>query len=515
MLETEFPACDSQSADLYDTAMNAAFVFAAIFLTEAVHVEVDGVDGPDRDGLSQETAFGSLAYACEQLGEGPNVIHVGPGKHIATRPAFVPGDTKIFGRGFHGNGENFTRIVASSDWPLRATPCEGPLNDETLVVIKKKATNVVLTGLQFESPEDRPITGGVAMDASSNVKIDTCRFRNFRWFGIQALACKQIEIARSSLRHCSTVKCQHRLGQISTRWLSDSTIHNCRITPNPNGGGYGYKGGGHTNVRIHDNTFEPSYFSIESPHENEFGLEIDHNILNGAVSVPKGGPGADPSARGHEYSVELHHNLMTDSYAIEGPRNHLRVHHNHIRVDKTNGRIYTQFGGINHGPVRIDHNIIENVDRSIVWVRNGLAQNITFEANTVFAAAAPGRAGLLFSAWTAEHIDDWIIRDNVIVASWNQPRVLLRTERDVPTKMTIENNLFINVTDVPEGNTVAVWPNFRRGDANKPWDYFSPANENGPTVDTGQRTDEAFAGKAPDIGAVEYGLDFGVIGPRR
>lgn len=495
--------------------MIPTLLLAAALCGDTFHVTTDGVDSADHDGRTKQTAFHSLAYACEQLPEGENIIQIGPGEHVCTRPAIVPSNTSIFGRGFHGDGSNFARLVASTEWPLRDAPCDGPLEDESIIVIRKRAENVKLWGIQIESPEDRRLTGGLTMDACSNVKIDTCRFRDFRWFGVRAVVCKNIEIARSSFRHCSTVKCKHRLGNISTNWLAESAIHHCRITPLPNGGGYGYKGGGHTNVRFHDNTVEPCYFAIESPHENEYGFVIDHNELHGAISVPKGGQGADPSTRGFEYSVEIHHNLMTDSYAVEGPRNHLRVHHNHIHINKPNGRVYSQFGGFNNGPVRFDHNVIENVDRSVIWVRTGLAEDLTFEANTVYAADAFDRNGLLFSAWTADHINDWVIRDNVIVAAWNQPRKLLQTERGVPDKVTVENNLFVNVLGVPDGNIVDVMPRFRRGDASKPWAYFAPTSADGPTVDKGVRETKNFAGTAPDIGAVEFGAEYDTVGPRR
>lgn len=478
------------------------------------HVEVDGRDAPDRDGRTRETAFASLAYACEQLPAGKNTIRVGKGAFVCTRPAIVPSNTDIFGNGFHGNGDNFTRLTASPDWELRPNPTDGPLEDESLLVIKKKSSNVTLYGLQFESPEDHRITGGVTMDQGKQIKVDTCRFKEFRWFGLRAVLSENIEVARCSFQRCSTVRDRHRSGQISTKWIKDCSFHHCRIEPAKDGGGYGYKGGGHRGVRIHDNTFMPAYFAIESPHENERGLEIDHNIIQGAISVPKPGPGADPTEEGYKYAVEIHHNVMTDSYAIEGPRNHLRVHHNHIHINKPGGRVYSQFGGTTHGPIRFDHNVIENVDRSIVWIRNGLCENLTFEANTVSAADAPERNGFLFSVWTADHIASWVVQDNVFVAAWNQPRAFSRTDRDVPSKMTVKNNLFINVTDVPDGNTTGVWPSFRRGDAEKPWDYFAPNSESGPTVDAGIRDEETFLGNAPDIGAVEYGATLEPVGPR-
>ncbi len=468
-----------------------------------LHVRIDGEDSADRDGASVQSAFATLAYAAERLpshqaGDLSATIRLGPGRHPCDRTAVLPSGTSVFGEGFHGDGSRFSVLVASDDWPLTERIDDRNLGAESIIVVKKGARDIKLYGIQLECPEARPIATGLLIDNSESIQLDTCRFRHFRWCGVGAFNTSKLEIAGCSFYHCSTEKHRHRGGQIYTRYLADSSFHHCRIVPRPRDGGYGYKGGGHTNVRIHDNDIDECYFAIESPHENEYGLRIDHNELHGAISVPKGGQGGDPAERGFQYSVEIDHNIMTDSYAIEGPRNHLRVHHNHIHIDKTGGRVYSQFGGINRGPVRFDHNVIENVDRSILWVREGLAENVTFESNTVYATDASDRTGDLFSVWQGETINDWVIRDNLIVAAWNQPRRLVRPERGVTQKMTITGNLFVNVTDVPPGNLVDVEPGLVRGQAEKPWGYFAPAS---PT--------------SPAVGAVRWDQTLEPVGPRR
>jgi nitrous oxidase accessory protein len=61
--------------------------------------------------------------------------------------------------------------------------------------------------------------------------------------------------------------------------------------PGKAGGHYGIKGRGGKNIHIHHNTIEVN-FSIEFPFEGNQGMEIDHNILHGVVSIPKHGGGA-------------------------------------------------------------------------------------------------------------------------------------------------------------------------------------------------------------------------------
>jgi hypothetical protein len=271
------------------------------------------------------------------------------------------------------------------------------------------------------------------------------------------------------------------------------------------GGGYGYKGGGHVGVRIHHNYVDVSGgFAIESAHENEFGVEIDHNYLTRCISIPKSGQGADPDSRGYEYSFWIHDNYLTDSYTVEGPRNHLRLSHNYIHVERPNGRIYTHHGGINHGPVWIHHNVIENVDRALVWMNNGLAENIYIYNNTIFCADAGRRTGALLGAYSGDRLGNWVFKNNVVIAAWSQSRKLFPDQRGVPEKINATHNLCINVTGVPEGNYADVDPGLRR-EGDKPWHFYLPAGEGSPVVDRGEDVGFPSKGKAPDIGAFELG----------
>jgi hypothetical protein len=178
----------------------------------------------------------------------------------------------------------------------------------------------------------------------------------------------------------------------------------------------------------------------KGPDDNEYGVEIDHNYATRWISIPKSGQSANPTKEGHEYTLWIHHDLLTDSYTIEGPRNHLRLSHNYIRIEKTGGRLYTHHGGRNHGPVWIHHNVVENVDRALIWMNQGLAQNIHVYNNTVFCADAGKRANSVLSAWTAERLDNWVVKNNIIVAAPTQARRLFPDQRGVPSKIAATDN---------------------------------------------------------------------------
>lgn len=474
-------------------------------------VATAGVDDPLRDGKTADTAWKSLAFACDQVPAGRHTISIGAGEFVATRTAWPKAGIAIAGQGTVG--EEATRIVAAADWKISPKPCNEELYDEYLIAIKH-ADGVTVSGLALCSTPEHRITGAIYCRGSKQIALYDLDVREFRWCGLRLEHSENADLHHCHIENASTDKCGYHGGLIASRWIKNSAIHHCRVISTVTGGGYGYKASGHEKVRLHHNHFElASEFAIESAHENEFGLEIDNNFCNRCISVPKGGQGADPNERGCKYSVHIHHNVLTDSYTVEGPRNHLRLDHNHIAIEKPGGRVYTHHGGINHGPVQIDHNIIENVDRSFVWMNEGLAENIFVYNNTVFCADAGERASRIFDSYEARRLNNWVVKNNIFLAPKSQPRQLLQTARGVGEKITVAGNVCINVTGVPEGNHVDINAGLKL-DGAKPWPHFLPGDAKSFVVDRGEDVGLPFSSKSPDIGAFEYGESMPVIGPQ-
>lgn len=470
---------------------------------DTFYVATDGVDADDRAATTKQTAWRSLAYACERVPAGEHTIELGSGTFIAKRAARPKSGVTIIGQGI--DGDSATRIVAAKDWKLSDNPNRGDeVPEDECLIVWRDVSDMAVRDLVLASTPDHRITAGLYGRGVKGAEVANLHVHDFRWAGLQLIRSRNLNVHHNRVENASTEKHKWHNGLIRTRWIKDSKVHHNRIV-STEGGGYGYKGGGHERVRIHHNHIEVvGGFSIESAHEHEFGVEIDHNFLNRCVSVPKGNQSADPADRDCEYTFWIHHNLMTHSYTIEGPRNHLRVSHNHIRIEKTNGRVYTHHGGTNHGPVWIHHNVIENVDRALIWMNEGLAENIFVYNNTVFCADAGDRAGGLIGAYSEERLNNWVVKNNVFVAPASQPRSLMDQKRGVPTKITATHNVCVNVTDVPENNRIvdAGALGLRRtGD--KPWPFFAPAKD-GPLVDTGVDVGLPANGK-PDIGAYEFG----------
>lgn len=470
------------------------------------------VNGSDLSGHGSMTKpWASLAYACENVPEGKHAIHVGPGEYVATRTAYPPNGVSIVGRKPSGN--DVSRIIASREWPLpKLADHEHDGQDQYLIAATAKrpgggwrtVKDLTITSLELCSPPDHRITGAIFIRDGANIKLTHLNVHDFRWNGLRVTFCKQqVEIAHCTLTDASTERLPHREGGlIRTRWLGDARIHHNRIIARKTGG-YGYKGGGHVKVRFDHNYVDTRYFAFESPFENEFEVELDHNHLTACISIPKFLQ-TDPKTKGYEYSYRIHHNYLTDSYTIEGPRGYLEFDHNWVHVEKPGGRIYSHHGAKSTGPIRIHHNVIENVDRSLIWMNEGLVEKMAVFNNTITCADAGSRGWNILSAWSGERMGHWEFRNNVVVAAWSQPRGVHHQERGVPDKMLVRDNLFVNFRDVPAGNHVDQDPGLQRG-GTKPAPFYLPTGADSFVVDRGVDVGLPFAGKAPDLGAFEYG----------
>ncbi len=485
--------------DLFRCVVAVVFALSTLAQADTFYVTINGKDETARNGKTKSAAWKSLAYAAKQVQSGDE-IRVGPGTFICTQTAGIPSGVAVAGAG--RTGAKVTVLVATKSWKLPETPDPKNPAGEYLVSLDK-VQDVTLADMVLASPPEHRITGAVYCTRSKEVTLRNLHVHDFRWAGLRLVLSSNLEVHHCRIENAGTEKFGFHGGGMYTRWIKHSKIHH-NLFCSTIGGGYGYKGGGHEKVRIHHNYFEINGgFAIESAHENEYGVEIDHNVADRCFSIPKGGQGADPALRGCEYSFWVHHNLLTDSYTIEGPRNHLRLSHNFISIKKPNGRVYTHHGGTNHGPVWIHHNVVENVDRAFVWMNRGLAENIFVYNNTVYCADAGKRTGILLDSYRGDRLNNWVVKNNIFVAPSTCPRFLIQEKRGVPEKMTVRGNVCINMKNVPGGN-YEVNPELKRKEE-KPWPWYAPSGKESFVVDRGEDVKLPFEGKAPDIGAYEWG----------
>jgi hypothetical protein len=471
---------------------------------------VSGVDSLERDGRSEGSAWQSIAFACDRVEAGDHAIHVLPGEYVAVRTAYPKNGVAIIGR--QPEGPDVSRILASPNWELK--PLVDPEGhegmEEYLIAASAKrpdgswlpVTNLRVANLELCSPPEHRITGAFYCRDGTNVKLERLRVHDFRWNGLRVEFSNHVEIHHCHLEDASTQVLPHREGGlIRTRWLEDSRIHHNRIIAKKTAG-YGYKGGGHTKVRFDHNFVDTNYFAFESPFEDEYHVDLDHNYMTSCISIPRDS-GNNPADKGFEYSYHIHHNYLTDSYTVEGPRGYMRFDHNWVHVKRPGGRIYTHHGAHSSGPIWIHHNIIENVSINLIWMNEGRVDNMHVMNNTIFCADNGSSSGAVLDCWTEERLNNWRFQNNIVVCAWSQPRILFPTERGIPKKIRADHNLLINLESPPAGNFLNEPDGLvRRG--SKPFPFYSPAPSS-QWIDRGIDVGLPFVGKAPDLGALEHG----------
>ena len=489
-------------------------------VAETFHVAPGGSDAAD--GLTPETAFATVEHACDAAAaaedRGGHVVKLAPGEYPLARAAVLKSRVALVGADRPWNRDDpdaarFSVLLPGPGWAAAETPGDNA-PDQYLLRAEKHAAGVTVRNVRFRGAraEGEPpvVTGAVHADQAAGLTLEGLTVDRFRLCGFRLLYCENLRVAGCRLTDAALEKDGPRWGAaVWTAWPKNSVLEDCRIA-GARSGGYGIKGGGSDGFRVTRCVVEGPYFSLEHPHENEFGLEIDHCRFDGCISVPKGGPQTDPAERGHARSVHIHHNYLTDSYTVEGPRQYLEFAYNHVHVERTGGRCYTQHGGSVPGPALIHHNVFENVDRACVWMNEGYAGGIHFFNNTVFAADAGGRSGFLFDSYAADRLDDWRVANNLFAAAWTRPRALLPDRNGVPGKIAVGRNLYQNVIGAPPGSADGFPANLLTRAGEKPAPFYRPG-AGSPAVDAGEDVGLPFAGAAPDLGAVEFvpaGSDF-------
>ena len=176
--------------------------------------------------------------------------------------------------------------------------------------------------------------------------------------------------------------------------ISDLTLRG----PQLHGAIYGWD---NQNCHLHHNTFKVN-FSIEFPFEGDEDMEIDHNICEGTISIPKYAGGSVPlSGR----TFHIHHNWMRDSYSIEFVRNGVEIDHNLFDFDVKNdgGNLISSFGSAPaKGPMRSSPTwrsaiITSSPARAPRRAKKGCS------ASTPAAISKPSASGTISSSAGASH----------------------------------------------------------------------------------------------------------------
>lgn len=389
-----------------------------------------------------------------QAGSPGDTIVIGPGTYRLNAPLQPKSGMTI-----RGAGEKTTIITHTDAWkpsvktlPDPEVRMKGLDSQAYLIRIEDKAKDVTISGLTLRGPQ---LHGGIFTFSGENLHFHHLRFENFLWSGLRTYAMKQ-----SKIHDCEFIDAGGKWkrggipgtdggisgGAIFTVWTSDCEFAHNRISRTDTerkNAHFGIKGRGGKNIHIHHNTIEVN-FSIEFPFDGADNFNIEHNILNGVISIPKHAGGKVPESG---RTFHIHHNYLTTSYAIEFVRNGVEIDHNLFDFDleKDGGNLISGFGKAGApGPALFHNNLVKNPGRGVIWI-NEPYNHLAIRNNHIIArtTATPRKEGL-FGFNDKSDFSTIEISGNIIECI-GQPRPLLR--KDPAYAATIRNNQLTNVSD--------------------------------------------------------------------
>ena len=423
------------------------------FLTNILVLLSAGLFAMATPAGAQHVATVEALVATVAAAKGGAVIELAAGTFKLTRPL----DLKM-GMTLKGAGIGKTIITHAKGW--RANPATLPdpeTNHEKfdrtgyLIRCVNDAKDITVSHLTLTGPQ---MHGAIFGFANEGLDFHDLRIENFMYSGIRTYAMKRVKI-----HDCTFVDAGQRWdngkpgvkggitgGGIFAIWMSDTEIWNNRFLVTkkaPNEHYYGVKGREARRVHIHHNTIEAG-FSVELPFEGDEDVEIDHNILLSAVSIPKyaGGP-VPKSGR----TFHLHHNYFRDSYSIEFVRNGVEIDHNLFDFDAASdgGNLISAFGDVPaKGPASFHNNLVSNPGRGVMWMNEPYAWLEVRNNHIIARTTKTPRTEGLFGFNEKSNFKTFQFTGNIIECL-GTARPLFRN--DASGGAVVENNRLTNVTD--------------------------------------------------------------------
>ena len=381
------------------------------------------------------------------------VIELAAGTYRLAQPLDLKGGLTL-----RGAGVGQTIITSAEIWSANPATLPDPETnhkdfDRTGYLIRcvNDTADITISGLTLTGPRMHGAIFGVA---NKGLHFHDLRIADFMYCGVRTYSMKGAKIHDCTFENAGQrwekgkpgVKGGITGGGIFGIWMNDTEISNCRFLNTdkaPNERYYGIKGRQARRVHIHHNTIEAG-FTIELPFESDEDVEIDHNILLAAVSIPKyaGGP-VPKSGR----TFHIHHNFFRDGYSVEFVRNGVEIDHNLFDFDaaKDGSNLISAFGNVAAtGPASFHNNLVSNPGRGVMWMNEPYA-NLEVRNNHIIARTTktPRTEGL-FGFNGKSDFRTFRFTGNLIECV-GTPRPLFRN--DASGAALVENNTLSNVTD--------------------------------------------------------------------
>lgn len=420
------------------------FTFLVFTASSIVHADEQELSVSSVDELVAATQMDS-----ERL-----VIRLSEGTYKLTKPLRLKSGTRLL-----GNSIDDTVITHSDRWRASAkslpdpeTRLDGMDTESYLIRLNDRAENIEIANVSLRGPH---VHGAVFGMRPTQLHVHHVKIQDFMWSGLRTLG-----MSDSKVMDCEFVDAGGRWkrggepgekggisgGAMFLTWVKDCEIAHNRIrrtTSAKTRAHYGIKGRQGRRCRIHHNSIETN-FSIEFPFEGDQDMEIDHNVLRGAVSIPKHAGGKVPQSG---VTFHIHHNYLTTSYAIEFVRNGVEVDHNlfDFDVQQDGGNLISGFGKAGaQGPAKFHNNLVSNPGRGVIWINEPYEEFEIRNNHIITRTTATPRTEGLFALRSANQFSKLSIHNN-IVRCIGQPRPLLRNESMY--EANVADNLLVNVSD--------------------------------------------------------------------
>lgn len=358
-----------------------------------------------------------------------------------------------------GAGIDQTTLTHTAKWKpsTKALPdpemrLEGLDTDAYLIRIKRDTKGVTISDMTLKCPQ---LHGAIFAWFHTNLHLHHLRIKETLYSGVRTFG-----MAKAKIHDCEFIDAGGRWdngkpgvkggntgGGIFACWMGDCEIWDNRFfrtNDRPEREFYGIKVRQGVRCHVHHNTIMTG-FSMEFPFENDEDNEIDHNVCQYAISIPKYAGGVVPKSG---RTFHIHHNWFMDSYSIEFVRNGVEIDHNlfSFNVKEDHGNLIAAFGDVSaKGPAKFHNNLVSNPGRGVIWI-NEVFNNLEVRNNHIICrkTVTPRNDGL-FGFNPKCDFKTISIKDNIIECE-EMPRPLLRCKESYDC--IVENNTLTNVSDV-------------------------------------------------------------------
>ncbi len=341
-----------------------------------------------------------------------------------------------------GQGAGKTIVRGASVWKPSTDNIPKTEDPNAYLFIVDKRNDVTIRDMSLQGPH---LHGAVYGHRAERLTLAGLEVRDFLWSSVRTIGMIQMRVYGNAFIDAGGRYKNTTGGALYNHYAKECEVWNNRVHSSQSNKRpfYGFKGRGGRDCRFHHNDIRQN-FAIEYPFDNNIGFEIDHNYIEGTISIPKHGGGS--VLEDDTLSFHIHHNVIRRSYAIEFARNNVRIDHNLFDLDpnKDGGNLITNHGSASSpGPVWIHDNLIRNVGRGVFWSR-GIYNRIDFMNNHVRALTSP-RTTAFFQFNGGTDFQTVRIESNVFESKPDNPRPLLRNGRG--SSATIQNNTLTNILD--------------------------------------------------------------------